>query len=72
MKNDNRWECNICNNEKGKLTNQYCRDNPKHPDYEFDCWDTLTYLDCWNFIRSNETKQERKNRVFKKDPELQP
>ena len=52
--------CLICNDKRGKLTDKYCLDNPKHPTYEerYDCWDGLTYLDCWGFIRSNETKQE--------------
>ena len=60
MKND---KCSICKNEKGKITNQYCLDNPKHPTYEerYDCWDGLTYLDCWGFIRMN-----GKNVFFKK------
>ena len=48
-------KCSICNDKKGKITNQYCLDNPKHPTYEerYDCWDGLTYLDCWGFIRFN-------------------
>jgi hypothetical protein len=66
MKND---KCSICKNEKGKRTNQYCRDNPKHPTYEerYDCWDGLTYLDCWGFIRLNETEKEYEERVFQKN-----
>ena len=64
----NKTICEICKDKKGKLSQQYCLDNEKHPTYEerYDCWDGLTYLDCWSFIRSNESKQEWKNRVFKK------
>ena len=60
--------CSICKNKKGKLSNQYCLDNPKHPTYKerYDCWDGLTYLDCWGFIRSNETKEEHKVRINQK------
>ena len=72
MDKSNEDKCSICKDGVGTLTGKYCRDNPKHQDYEYDCWDGLTYLDCWNFIRSNESKQEWKNRVFKKDTELQP
>ena len=42
MKNPPRRKCSICNDDTGKLTNQYCLDNPKHPNYKFDCWDALT------------------------------
>ena len=47
--------CSICKDKKGKITNQYCLDNPKHPTYKerYDCWDDLTYLDCWSYIRFN-------------------
>jgi hypothetical protein len=61
-----RTKCEICNDEKGKISGKYCRDNPKNPDYEEDCWDGLTYLDCWNFIRSNETKEEYDARMVKR------
>ena len=62
-------KCSICNDKKGKITNQYCLDNPKHPTYEerYDCWDGLTYLECWGFIGMSETKQERKEYVFQKN-----
>ena len=63
MKNPPRRKCSICNDDTGKLTNQYCLDNPKHPNYKFDCWDGLTYLDCWNFNRSNETEEEWQERI---------
>ena len=69
MTKPKRDKCSICNDSKGKITNQYCLDNPKHPTYEerYDCWDGLTYLDSWGFIHSNETKQEWKERVFQKN-----
>ena len=58
-------KCSICEDKKGKITNQYCYDNEKHPTYKerYDCWDDLTYLDCWNFIRQNETKDEYEKRM---------
>lgn len=51
-------KCSICGDKKGKITKQYCLDNKKHPTYKerYDCWDDLTYFDCWNFIRSNKMK----------------
>lgn len=64
MKKD---KCSICNDEKGKVSGEFCLDNPKHPTYEerYDIWDDLTYLDCWGFIRINKTKEEQ--RVFNKN-----
>ena len=59
-------KCSICNDKKGELTDQYCLDNPKHPNYEYDYEDNLTYLDCWNFIRSNESKKEYEERMSKR------
>mgnify|MGYP003977711769 FL=1 len=53
-------KCSICNDKKGKITNKYCLDNPKNPNYK-DYSDG--YLDCWGFIRSNETEKEWKERV---------
>jgi len=63
----NKDKCSICKDKKGKITNQFCFDNPKHPTYKerYDCWDGLTYLDCWGFIRFNETKEEYNNRIIK-------
>ena len=60
--------CSICKDQKGKLSKKYCRDNEKHPTYKerYDCWDDLTYLDCWGFIRGNETKEEHKIRINQK------
>ena len=57
--------CSICRDQRGKLSKEFCRDNPKHPTYKerYDCWDGLTYLDCIGFIRSNETEEEWKERV---------
>ena len=67
-------KCTICYDSKygdkdgfGRMSKKMCLDNEKHPTYEerYDCWDGLTYLDCWGFIRSNETEEEWKERVFK-------
>ena len=70
-------KCSICYNSQygdengfGKMSKKMCLDNPKHPTYDerYDIWDTLTYLDCWAFIRENETEEEWKERVWgKKD-----
>ena len=56
-------KCSICKDKRGKLSKQYCSDNEKHPNYEFDYEDNLTYLDCWNFIRQNLTEEEHQIRV---------
>ena len=70
-------KCSICYNSQygdkngfGKMSKTMCLDNPKHPTYDerYDIWDDLTYLDCWAFIRENETEEEWKERVWgKKD-----
>ncbi len=59
-------QCSICKDKIGKLSKQYCLDNPKNPSYKFDSDDGLTYLDCWGFIRSNETKEENQMRINQK------
>lgn len=53
--------CIICLDKKGKVSSQYCRQNYKHPNYEFDSEDMLEYLDCLNFIKQNK-KSQNKNR----------
>ena len=67
-------KCSVCYNSQygdengiGRMSKKMCLDNPKHPTYDerYDCWDNLTYLDCWGFIRGNETKTQWKERVFK-------
>ena len=62
-------ECSICNNEVGKLTKEYCLNNSKHPTYDerYDPSDGLTYLDCWSFIRFNETKEEYNKRMSERE-----
>lgn len=55
--------CEICKGKKGKISKKYCLDNPKNPNYK-DCSDG--YLDCWGFIRSNETKEEHQIRINQK------
>ena len=49
------YKCSICKDQKGKITKQYCLDSVNHPTYEerYDCWDDLTYLYCWGFVRFN-------------------
>ena len=64
-------KCSICNDEKGKMSGEYCRDNEKSPYYDGDLFGSTDYLDCWVFIRTNETKEEWKDRVFKKNTEVQ-
>ena len=75
MKEPKETKCSVCYDSKygdenglGVITKQYCLDNPKHPTYKerYDIWDGLTYLDCWSFIRQNETEEEWKKRVFKR------
>ena len=61
MKNKNK--CSICKGKKGKISNQYCLDNPKHPNYKNnEDW----IYDCWGFIRSNETEEEHQIRMNQK------
>ena len=57
--------CSICKDKKGILSNQYCKDNPKNKDYDNDLFGDTDYLDCWGFIRANETKEEYKARMLK-------
>jgi hypothetical protein len=80
MNKSNKDKCSICYNSQygdkdgiGKMSKRMCLDNPEHPTYDerYDCWDGLTYLDCWNFIRSNETEEEWKSRVFKQNTKSQ-
>ena len=42
MKKD---KCSICNDEIGKVSGEFCLDNPKHPTYEerYDIWDDYQY-----------------------------
>jgi len=56
-------DCLICKGKKGKMSKQYCIDNPKNPNYmDNDDW----IYDCWGFIRSNETEEEWKIRINQK------
>ncbi len=59
-------KCSICGDKKGKLTNQYCRDNEKSPYYDDDLFSGTDYMDCWVFIRTNETEEEHKIRMEKR------
>ena len=58
--------CSICKDEKGKISNQYCKDNEKSPDYDDVLFGDTDYLDCWVFIRANETKEEYNKRMEKR------
>jgi len=56
-------ECKICNYKKGKMSKQYCLENPKNPKYKNNSdW----IYDCWGFIRSNETEEEHQVRINQK------
>ena len=55
--------CTICKGKKGKMSNQYCLDNPMNPNYK-DHSDWI--YDCWGFIRSNETDEEHQIRINQK------
>ena len=57
--------CSICNDKKGILSKKYCRDNPKSKEYDNDLFGDTDYMDCWVFIRANETKEEYKARMLK-------
>mgnify|MGYP003111774099 CR=1 FL=1 len=61
-----RTICEICNDEKGKISGEYCRDNPKSKDYLEDMFEGTDYLDCWVYIRANETKEEYDARMVKR------
>ena len=58
--------CSICNDERGVLSGEYCRDNEKSPDYDDDLFGGTDYIDCWVFIRANETKEEYEERMKKR------
>jgi len=57
--------CTICKDKKGILSKEYCRDNPSSKFYDTDMFGDTDYLDCWVFIRANETKKEYKKRMLK-------
>ena len=57
--------CSICQDKKGKITKQYCRDNEISPHYDNDLFGDTDYLDCWVYIRGNETQDEYKARMLK-------
>jgi len=61
----NKSKCIICNGERGVLTGVYCRDNPNSNDYSEDMFGGTDYMDCWVFIRGNETKIEYEARILK-------
>ena len=67
-----KHKCTICNDERGKMSGEYCRDNEKSPHYDDDLITGTDYMDCWVFIRTNETEQECKDRVFKQNQKDKP
>tara|TARA_B100000287_G_C20262627_1_gene634639 strand:- start:68 stop:286 length:219 start_codon:yes stop_codon:yes gene_type:complete len=48
--------CSICNDEKGKISGEYCRDNEKSEHYDDDLFGTTDYWDCWGFLNANKPK----------------
>ena len=58
--------CSICKDKRGILSKEYCRDNEKSPDYDDDLFGSTDYIDCWVFIRQNETKEEYEERMSKR------
>ena len=58
-----KLNCDICKGLKGKISGEYCLENPKNPNHQNNSdW----YLDCWGFIRSNETIEEHQIRINQK------
>jgi hypothetical protein len=62
--------CEICNDEKGKISGKFCRDNPLSQFYDNDLITGTDYIDCWVFIRANETKDEYEQRLKKRNKRI--
>ena len=60
-----QYQCSICNDKRGLITEEYCRDNKKSHHYDDDLITGTDYIDCWVFIRGNETKEEYSERLNK-------
>ena len=65
-------KCDICYNSKygdrkgvGLMSNVMCTNNEFNPNYDSDYDTGSDYINCWVFIRANETKDEWKKRVSK-------
>ena len=47
------------------LTGKYCRNNEISPYYDDDLITGTDYIDCWVYIRGNETEEEHWDRLKK-------
>ena len=61
----NKYKCSICKNKRGVLTGEYCRNNEISPHYDDDLITGTDYIDCWVYIRGNETEEEHWDRLKK-------
>ncbi len=61
----NQSKCSICKDKRGVITGKYCRDNPKSSYYDDDLITGTDYIDCWVYIRGNETEEEHWDRLKK-------
>ena len=60
-----QYQCSICKDKRGIITREYCRDNKKSYHYDDDLITGTDYIDCWVFIRGNETEEEYRERLNK-------
>jgi len=58
-------KCSICKDRRGVLSGEYCRDNKKSLYYDDDLITGTDYIDCWVYIRGNETEEEHCERMKK-------
>jgi len=61
----NQYKCSICKDKRGAITGEYCRDNIKSAHYDDDLITGTDYIDCWVYIRGNETEEEHWDRLKK-------
>ena len=59
----NKYKCSICKDKRGVLTGKYCRDNEKSKHYDDELITDTDYIDCWVFIRGNETEEQHRERL---------
>ena len=60
-----QYECSICKDERGLLTGEYCRNNEISLYYDDDLITGTDNIDCWVYIRGNETEEEHWDRLKK-------
>ena len=60
-----KYQCSVCKDKRGMLTGKYCRNNEISPYYDDDLITGTDYIDCWVYIRGNETEEEHWNRLKK-------